>query len=66
MEASIRSLHIKDDYKKDYIQATREELDKYWDFETYPYESGSPYGCPITLYWRQENWAYKPITTSEA
>lgn len=52
--------------KKDYIQATREELDKYWDFETYPYESGSPYGCPITLYWRQENWAYKPITASEA
>ena len=52
--------------KKDYIQATREELDKYWDFETYPYESGSPYGCPITLYWRQENWAYKPITVSEA
>ena len=52
--------------KKDYIQATREELDKYWDFVTYPYESGPPYGCPITLYWRQENWAYKPITASEA
>ena len=52
--------------QKDYIEATRSELTKYWDFATYPREPNPPYGSPITLFWQEPNWSYKEITISEA
>lgn len=52
--------------QKDYIEATRSELNKYWDFATYPREPNPPYGSPITLFWQEPNWSYKEITISEA
>ena len=52
--------------KKDYIPASKQEIEKYYDFATYPKENEPPYGAPITLYWKEPNWGYKEITTTEA
>ena len=51
--------------KKDYQPATEEEIEKYYDFDTYKYESEAPYGCPITLYWQEENWVYVEATEQQ-
>lgn len=52
--------------EKDYIPAKQDDIDKYYDFDTYPKESNPPYGSPITLYWKEPNWGYKELTISEA
>ena len=51
--------------KKNYQPATEEEIEKYYDFDTYKYESEAPYGCPITLYWQEENWVYVEATEQQ-
>ena len=50
---------------KTYMEATQDEKDQYYDFEKNPYEPEAPYGSPITLYWKEENWEYVEATENE-
>lgn len=50
---------------KEYAPATPEDIEKYFDFDTYPYKSEPPYGCPITLYSRESNWIYEEATEEQ-
>ena len=50
---------------KDYVEALEEDLEVYWDFNTYPLENEAPWGCPISLYWRKEIPSYRPATEKE-
>lgn len=52
--------------EKVFEPATAVSRAKYYDFNTYPYESEPPYGCPITLYRREEKWEYIAVTYEEA
>ena len=45
--------------EKEYDMASKEQLEMYWDFNTYPDL------CPITLYWREDKDDYIPATTNE-
>lgn len=50
-----------------YEQATQEDLDIYWNFDEYPYDSqeDKAYGCPITLYYKEIQKEYVPATQNE-
>lgn len=50
---------------KDYVVAEEKDEEIYWDFTTYPKESEEPYGCPISLYWKEEIESYRPATETE-
>ena len=50
---------------KEYSPASEEEIKQYFDFETYPLKNEYPYGCPITLYHREEKWLYEPATEED-
>ena len=47
---------------KTYEVASEDDKNKYYDFNTYPLTDIDPYGSPVTLYWRQENWEYQLAT----
>lgn len=46
--------------EKDYVLASKKEIDNYYDFDMYPDD------CPYTLYWKEPHWKYIQITTTEA
>lgn len=51
---------------KNYEQATDEDREKYFDFVTYPYDdTKASYGCPITLYYQETDYYYKPATQEQ-
>ena len=50
---------------KEYSPASEKEIKQYFDFETYPFKNEYPYGCPITLYHREEKWLYEPATEED-
>ena len=50
---------------KTYVEATKEELDAYWDFDTYPLENSAPWGAPIMLYYKNPEDAYRLATEYE-
>ena len=52
--------------EKVFEPATATSRAKYYDFNTYPYESEPPYGCPITLYKREAKEEYIAVTHEEA
>ena len=54
-------------YKDDpiYVEATKEEKDKYYDFETYPLTSNKPYGSPLTLYREIEEAIFVEATQAQ-
>ena len=49
----------------EYISATDEDLQTYWDFDSYPMEDKSPYGCVITLYYKTTVENYREVTKQE-
>lgn len=49
----------------DYISATDDDLQTYWDFDSYPKEDTSPYGCVITLYYKTTVEDYREVTKQE-
>lgn len=51
--------------EKDYIEATEDDLEKYWDFNTYPMTNAAPWGCPEMLYDRSEKVGYRLATETE-
>lgn len=48
-----------------YEIATPEDKDKYFDFDTYPYESEKPFGSPITLFKKETEETYEEATRTE-
>lgn len=50
---------------KEYAQASKASIADYYDTEKYPYDPNPPYGCPITLYWREAKDNYVPATSEQ-
>ena len=50
---------------KNYVVASKEDKELYWDFNTYPMESTAPYGCPLTLYIMHIEDYYRIATDNE-
>ena len=50
---------------KTYVEATKEELEAYWNFDTYPLEGEAPWGAPIMLYYKNPEDAYRLATEYE-
>ena len=48
-----------------YIEATKEDLELYWDFENLPKEEEAPWGAPIMLYYKDPVDDYRLATESE-
>jgi hypothetical protein len=50
---------------KNYAEASKDDKIKYYDTETYPLEKNPPYGSPITLYYQETDYVYKPATQEQ-
>ena len=52
---------------KTYAIASQEDLDMYWDFETYPLKPNEDpsYGCPIVLFYQKPKTTYEPASAEE-
>ena len=50
---------------KIYLEASKAELEAYWDFETYEKTNEAPWGAPMVLYYKEASDDYRLATDSE-